>query len=512
MNKNTFKKTFVAFIAAMTMVAATVPAYADDPATTATGSISINATTGETSVDHTYVAYQVFKGTISGGVLTNIEWGDGVDGTALLTALKSDLTVGTSFDGCTTAADVAEKLATFSDNSADAKAFAKVAKANVKADGKISEDTATNDKFSNLEDGYYLVYEESAPTSSAQTAYILKVVGGPVTVNPKTSVPTFDKYILEGTEKKQYVSDYNIGDDITFVLEATVSDISEYSSYTLKFTDEYDAGLTFNNDIKVYVGETELVNSDSETKYTVDTTTANKFTVTIEDIKTAYPSIATGDIVKVVYTAKLNSNAIIGKDGNENKATLDFSNNPNGEGEGTTPEDKVVVFTFGLSVDKVDGADTTTKLSGAEFKLANADGKYAKVTDGILTGWADTEADGSVLTSDSTGNFKINGLDVGTYKLYETKAPTGYNKLTTPVDVTISVTYDETNYTYTAIAGVDVANINAGIVSATVENNSGTSLPTTGGIGTTIFFVSGGVIVVAAAVTLIIKKRINNVD
>lgn len=230
----------------------------------------------------------------------------------------------------------------------------------------------------------------------------------------------------------------------------------------------------------------------------------------------------------VSYTAKLNANAKIGLPGNVNEAYLTYSNKPDqsGRGEnqptGNTPEDKVIVFTYGLDVTKVDSKNAETKLKDAEFKLKNSDGKWATITDGKVTGWATTENDGSVLTSDAEGNFKVTGLDDGTYTLVETKAPAGYNlpadgfsvtlKATTANDQTwngaankaltdLAVKVDQTNGT---------GNVDTGLGAITIKNTQGSSLPSTGGMGTVLLYVAGiAVFVLAGATTVMALRRRN---
>ncbi|MDY5015181.1 MAG: SpaH/EbpB family LPXTG-anchored major pilin, partial [Eubacteriales bacterium] len=235
--------------------------------------------------------------------------------------------------------------------------------------------------------------------------------------------------------------------------------------------------------------------------------------------------------IVVSYTAKLTAAAEIGHPGNSNKVYLEYSNNPNQTGTGTTetgktPEDEVLVFTYELDVTKVDGKNADTKLSGAEFVLLNSDKKAAVVKDGKITGWADvTTADGkttypagSTLTSGADGKFAIAGLDAGSYYLVETKAPAGYNLLKNPIAIEITATLDksENNPELTALTiKVDGGeekdgNLDTGAVATDVENNRGATLPETGGAGTTAVYIIGGCLVLAAAVLLVTKKRMGS--
>ena len=205
---------------------------------------------------------------------------------------------------------------------------------------------------------------------------------------------------------------------------------------------------------------------------------------------------------------------------------MEYSNNPNqgGNGDtGKTPEDKVIVFTYKLDVTKVDATDNNTKLENAEFKLHNAAGKWATVnTEGRITGWVDSETDGAILKSNAQGHFEVIGLDHGTYYLKETKAPAQYNILANEVEFVINATTSnvqdwagEADKALTAIEikvgeNTTTGNKEQGSVGITVENKKGSQLPSTGGIGTTIFYVVGGILMVGAAVLLITKRRAEN--
>ena len=239
---------------------------------------------------------------------------------------------------------------------------------------------------------------------------------------------------------------------------------------------------------------------------------------------------AEGKYIIVEYSAKLNSKAVIGGDGNRNSVYLEYSNNPNQSGTGDsdntgkTPEDKVVVFTYELDTTKVDKNDNNKKLQGAKFKLYRGDGEekqYAQVKDGKLSGWGN-EANATELTSDDKGLFKVAGLDDGTYYLEETVAPDGYNKLTAPITVVISA--DTTNgqkwtdYDETPLIKIDVTangtsgtgNAATGVASITVANAKGNTLPSTGGMGTVLLYVAGIAVFVLAGATLVMALRRRN--
>lgn len=284
--------------------------------------------------------------------------------------------------------------------------------------------------------------------------------------------------------------------------------------------------------------------------------TKGKLTVSFENIK-AYANVDKDTIVTVNYSAKLNADAVIGLDGQENKVDLTYSNNPNTsynpatndntpdvptdeQGTDTTPEDKVVVFTYEVDVNKID-ADTKANLAGAEFQLKSGSAaiKFVDNGDGTYTVADQTLTEGVTTTvkSDANGLFKLVGLDDGTYTLTETKAPDGYPTPTgTAADFALVLTAKTVNNqawngtassALTEIAGtlntkaMTVLNGgtvtpnnntrgNNGGVQGVIENSKSTTLPSTGGMGTILFYTVGGIMVIGAGVVLVTKKRSKN--
>lgn len=486
---------------------------------------------------HTYEAYQIFDGDLADGKLSNIVWGSGVDSTKLLAALKADTTIGTRFANATTAADVAKALEGLTKDSQTAQTFAAIAGANLTTAAGTSQYDNSVYTIPGLAAGYYLVKDQDKSLdgdADAYTRFIVEVVGD-VEAAPKSSVPSVEKKVQENAKYNQDggygegyndVADWNIGDKVPFKLIGTMpSTLADYTTYKYVFHDTMSAGLTYNGDAKVY-----LVNGATKTDITTAfTTTVNgqSFDVASANVKTISGITTTSQIV-VEYTATLNTNAVIGRDGNPNEVYLEFSNDPNQSGEGAptgqTPVDKVIVFTYELDVTKVDGADTTKTLAGAEFKLQNAAEQWVTVdADGKVTGWVGTEAAGSTLTSGDDGIFKVIGLDDGTYNLKETKAPAGFNTLAEPIKLVISAT-TANNQSWAGTADmaltaltIQVGNattvtngdVSTGIVGTTVENNSGSVLPATGGIGTKIFYAVGAILMIGAGVLLVTRKRMN---
>ena len=483
--------------------------------------------------DHTFTAYQVFSGREEGGILSDVQWGNGSDSTTFLAALKADTTYGSLFTDCTDAAAVAKVLGDNNTNTALANAVAELAYAN-----KTGSGTALTSCEKELADGYYLVVDttENVAAGSAYNTALLQVVGN-IKITVKTDAPTVEKKVLEDDKYKQDggygqgyndVADYNMGDAVSFHLIGSVPDMSRYDTYKYIFHDTLSAGLTLNeNSIKVYVASDKAGTDKAEITDWTKAVNEQSFTVSFADLKTVL-GVSQGKYIIVEYTATLNQNAVVGLNGNPNTVYLEYSNKPDQSGSGdnntgNTPEDKVIVFTYELDTTKVDGQDNTKKLEGAEFKLHNADNKWAIVNnEGKVTGWANTEEDGSTLTSDANGLFKVIGLDDGTYYLKETKAPTGYNLLSSEIPVVITATTTNgqnwtdgvassalTNLAVTADGTAGTGNAGTGIAGITVANNKGNTLPETGGIGTTIFYVLGSVLVIGAAVLLVTKKRMS---
>lgn len=539
MRKNVKRFTSAALAATMVLSMGSIAALAADVTITTDES-------GTTVSKHTYSAYQIFSGTVSDGVLTDIAWANGVDSSSLLTALQdstafNDEGGNNPFNNLTVenVDEIAEALAQITSKSANAKTLAQLIGANLAGTATA---TSADGKFTGLADGYYLIKDANAITGNdAATAFILQVVGEDINVQVKSEVPTLEKKVLElgyttdntdsgeaakyGTDYND-VADYSIGDLVSFRLYGTVpTNYQDYQkAYWYQFSDTLGDGLTYYDgededtivDVKVTVGVggTEI----PAAYYTVahDEANNNAFTVTfnnLKDIKDADDNVIdlAGATIVVEYQAYLNANAVIGNPGNHNTALLKYSNNPNVDGgseTGTTPEDEVVVLTYGIDIAKVDGDDTTKPLSGVEFVIKKGD-SYLKIDESSKKVTLVDEDSATTFTTDEDGKIKVTGLEDGTYTLVETKPLDGYNTID---DVTVAITattsngqnVTDLNNALTALTGGDTG---TGLVSKTVENFKGSVLPSTGGIGTTIFYVVGIALMAGAAVVLVAKKK-----
>lgn len=558
-------KKFASIMLALVMAFALMaPAFASQTNNTGTGSITIqNASKG-----HTYKAYRIFSGTLSstggateGGnlqneVLSDISWGSGVDTSKLATALAdSSFNTTVLVDGIPSAAEVVKKLTTTDNGTAIpeterdalAREFAKVindALSSTKETGTTVEAGTDEEKtytctIPNLDFGYYLIKDSAETTNETDqngfiTRFMLQVVG-PTTIAAKGEAPKVEKEVAdvndsetpaEGQNAETWSdsADHDIGDTVKFKLTATLpSNYDDYKTYKLVFHDTMSEGLTYTeNSATVTLGEGEnatTINADIEHEN-------GNLTITLDNLKTLCPDAKAGDKIVVNYTAMLNENAQFI---NDNTVYLEYSNNPNHDGEGepptgTTPPTTVVVFTYTAIVNKVDGEQKP--LPGAEFTLY----KYDADAEGEEK-WIQSQ---TFSANEAGVKFTAKGLDDGWYKLEETETPAGYNTAA-PIyfkieaehkagstgeaagTVTIfKITVTDENGDALTGANVPAFTITntptTGEFDTTVVNNKGATLPETGGVGTTIFYALGGLLTVGAVVLLVTKKRMNADD
>ena len=469
-------------------------------------------TINNNTAGHTYKAYQIFKGGLSqdGTILSDIQWGNGVNSEALLTALKGT----EAYKDCTTAADVAKVLAGFQNDAEQLKKVAVVINQNLNnANGAQSTGTGPY-TITVPSDGYYLVRDEGTVTATdGGTNFILQVIGN-VDVTPKTTnAPDVDKKVklhgVPGAVLSNAVS-AEVGHEVDFTITTTIpTGLDSYTNYTFNIVDTMSEGLTYKGDFLVHtVGAKTSLQKDEDYTLTIEGQT---ITVTLAS---KYVLANPGQKIEITYVAAVNVKSLT-KDRETNSVHIVYSNNPADSNSTANTVDKVVyVYNFDIVIDKVDGADNK-KLEGAQFALYKETGYvdlyyqwYDENHENSNTfGWS-TEADRTIVKTDKNGVASFKGLVPGTYYLQEIKAPDGYNTLDKPVKVEITATYDD-NGNITTNATPNEQN-NHYEVTSTITKNKGTVLPSTGGIGTTIFYVVGGLLMVGAAILLITKKRMHN--
>lgn len=351
-----FKK-LASFMLAFTMVMAIAM-----PSVVMAADTTYKLTLQNTVEGHTYEVYQVFSGTLSTKnnkkVLSDLKWGSGVKADAYTETAKA-------------------KAETLTDETT-ARAFAKelVDQKKLSAATKTVQSTTGTTEIAGLAAGYYLVKDTDsslANKNDSYTAYILQVVGD-ATTSVKSDVPSSEKKVKDindstdtETTEWQDAADWDIGDEVPFKIEGKLpSNYDKYTKYTLKFHDKEQEGLTFKRDtVKVFIDNTEITEGFRVVENPEDNDT---FDVVFDDLKTT--SAKNNSVIRVEYKSVLNKRANLGKPGNENTMYMEFSNNPNNEqgGEtGKTPEDTVIVFTYKVSVNKVN--ENNEKLDGAEFTL-----------------------------------------------------------------------------------------------------------------------------------------------
>ena len=493
------KKFVTIFLALAMILALTIPAFATD---------KTNLTI--TSTDRTYEGYKLLN--LSTGLKPSHT---AHDGDCTDTCYNYSYTVNEKYkDILKEVLDVNNddailaKLATLtSDNGvadygtlrpvADA-IYRAIKKANLDPDanqGKVFNGTA------NIEQGYWLFADVTnlEGEEEANSLVIVDTAGlAGVTITPKTALPTVEKKVLDDeatTPNWQDSADYDINDDVPFKLKGTLpANLSSYKTYSITFHDTLSAGLTYNEDAKVMIG-----NVDVTDKFDINHENG-ALTIECENVL-AINGVNANTLFEVFYTAELNENAALGAVGNPNKVYMEYSTDPYSDSTGVTEEDVVKVFTYELIINKIDGV-TQDPLTGASFKLSKkeADGTYTLISEITSTAAA------------PLSSFLWKGLDAGEYQLEETVAPDGYNKLDNVIDITITAAHDinSADPQLTELTSTKgVADVNAGTITETIKNNTGTVLPDTGAKGT-MWLIGGGAILVAfASVFMITRKKMS---
>ena len=510
------------------LAAATVMSVSAIAATSAFGVFATtdagvnNIVIKDSDTNRVYKAYQIFD---QASATNTIKWGKGINGDALLTSLKTSglSTYMSQFDSAENAVDVA-KIISDADHwtKEDTAKFAKAASACI-IDNKSVTAYEDNCEYTiplpNA--GYYLVVDatENNGVDKANSALILNV-SGTTDVTPKRTKPTLTKQIKHNENNTWGdVGDNAIGDDVEFKITTTIPrDVSAYDKYNNLTYKYYDA--SGNEITPVTVGPNTTVGVDDPS--TADFKETFYVTFDIKELLKKYPNV---DKIETLYSAKLNENANVvtgtlpnSKDNNPNTAYLTYSNNPQdttGKEKGETPKVTVYDWTFSLVGNKVD--EKGEPLADAKFQLQDKNGAVLKLVDisdgenknvyrlaiGNEAGAIDT------IITDATGKFTIKGIDdQTTYKLVETEAPAQYNRAD-PYEFKFDTTYDPAN-TLQSIRMLDGTDSGTSGSTVKIINQKGGSLPTTGGIGTQIFYGVGGAIVLGAGVLLIAKKRAKN--
>ena len=381
---------------------------------------------------------------------------------------------------------------------ADAAAFAKLAQAqaaSMTADATTTAPAAGEGKtystvaFSDLKLGYYLV------DTTLGTLCSLDTTNPSVIMEEKNEVPTNVKTVEEdSTGNYGEKNDADIGQTVNF--KSTITAQAGAENYV--FHDKMSEGLTYTGMTGITLNGTAVDTSN----YTVVTTgLTDGCTFEVRFTQAFCDTLKANDQIVISYTATLNEKAVIAGDGNPNTSKVSYGDSSNTK---FTPDSQTKTYTWDVDVFKYTmNGETETALAEAKFTLSkNSDGSnpIALVSEGNnVYRVAKTGETGTVteITTDATGKFTIKGLDADTYYLTETAAPAGYNKLAGPVTIVIGEN-GVVNGTTEAPQGVDEVKI---------LNQSGTELPSTGGIGTTIFYVIGGVLVIGAAAMLIAKRK-----
>ncbi len=539
MMKKAIKKLLAALLAVAMVCAMAIPAFADN-------------TKEDLGLNHCYAAFQIFTGDVTGDdidgfKISHVKWGKNIpDDEGFLAKLRADLTLNSKFanaDSLQKVLDVMKDWTTSDDNSI---AFARFVCNYIYTDPNANRVPVKTDHTNGIEldePGYYLIVDTSSFSSDAYgdsyhayNSFLLKVTKGPyhVQITPKVVKPTVEKKVYDNDDGSSSgdnngwgsSADHAINEEFQFQLIATLPESENngraydyYNKYTVRFNDTLSNGITYDRLDSVVInsnGHTYDIPKDSP-KYNVDVShleSDHSFVVSIPDVKTCVEdsgfNLNNGATITVTYTAHLNENAAVnGSAENKNSVRLQYSNNPRPDGEywgyTPTPESEVYVYTYQLNNTKRAETENGTPLPGAVFQLysdADCKNEVKLYQDGEFyypiknaTGKEAVE-----MKSAANGQFNVKGLDAGTYYLRETTPPAGYSACP-DTTIVISATHDGNR-----------VNLESSKLYTTIINNKagGITLPSTGGIGTTLFYVVGGGLMVAAIVLLVTKKRMEN--
>ena len=525
MMKKVIKKLLAALLAVAMVCAMAIPAFAYD-------------TKEDIDKNHCYDAFQIFKGVISkdNPTLSGVDWGQNItEPDIFLANLKNDPTIGEKFETAATAQNVLAVISQWSNSDDNSIAFARVVCSYLYPNADAKPEPVITDHTGGInipKSGYYLIVDTTYFNPgdyyhAYNSFFLLNVPQTPyvVPINRKVVKPTVEKEVYDnpdGANKAGFGSsaDHAINEEFQFKLTATLPASPDraydyYDEYMVTFCDTLSAGITFDRWDTVVINNGGADIPIPAENYYSDASNQD-LTLSIEDVKTCAPglNLNNGATITVTYTAHLNEKAYVNTAGgasnteNKNSVYLIYSNNPRSSAFfDRTPESEVRVYTYQLNNTKYhDKAEAGNELEGAGFRLYSGKDctkeqeiKLKKnTTDGTYSPYFGEDA-GDEMFSDEHGQFNVRGLDAGTYYLKETKTPDDYS----PCDdtkIVISATHD--------VNHVDLS----GNLSTTIINKKagGITLPSTGGIGTTLFYVVGGGLMVAAIVLLVTKKRMEN--
>lgn len=534
MMKKVIKKLLAALLAVAMVCAMAIPAFAEN-------------SEGDVDSHHTYSAFQIFKGDVEGNnikdfKISNVDWGSNIitNSEDFLAQLKAAERIGGQFEGATTAQDVLKVISRWHDSDDDSIAFARFVchylysnDANPTYVVRAGSNALT---IPEAKAGYYLFVDTTDFSKDdsyhSYNSFLLMVTKGNwnVPITPKAEKPTVEKKVYDnpdGTSTGGFGSsaDHAINEKFQFQLTATLPDSTNraydyYDKYSVIFHDTLSEGITYDGPYSVVIESNDITYTITDpSKYTINTDkldSQNYFEVEIPDVKTCVAGLDlnNGATIKVTYTAHLNDKAYVntagGSTSNINKVYLTYSNNPKDESSiGKTPESTpVYVYTYQLNNTKHQDTEKGPALEGACFRLYSDEActdqsevqLYQK--DGFYYPIKDVFGKEAVeMKSAANGTFNVKGLDAGTYYLKEITPPDGYSACKV-IPVTIKADHsrnDQVNLEGSNLTN-DIVNIKAG----------GITLPSTGGIGTTLFYVVGGGLMVAAIVLLVTKKRMEN--
>ena len=541
MMKKAIKKLLAALLAVAMVCAMAIPAFAYNP--------------GETKEDlntkHEYAAFQIFTGDVKGNniddfKISNAKWGESITNpTEFLAQLTADLTIGGKFKTDFTPQEAVAVISQWGDSDDNSIAFARCVCNYLYSNGDpkpVIQGLHTGG-IQVPKPGYYLIVDTSPFGEDdyyhAYNSFLLKVTKANYVfnINYKVVKPTVEKEVHDNDNNDissagnndgwGSSADHAINEPFQFRLIAKLPASENngraydyYDKYTVCFNDTLSDGITFDKLDKVEIANVDGVNPQviDADNYTRTPNGSQSFKLSIDNVKTcaraANLDLNKGATITVTYTAHLNEKAYVniagGGTDNKNRVYLEYSNNPRiSTSLDHTPESEVCVYTYQLNNTKYREDDTQgNELAGAGFRLYSGKDctkeqeiKLKKnTTDGTYSPYFGTDA-GDEMFSDEHGQFNVKGLDAGTYYLKETNPPKDYSACD-DTKIVISATHDEHNVNLSG-----ESNLNNKIIN---KKAGGITLPSTGGIGTTIFYVVGGGLMVAAIVLLVTKKRMEN--